>query len=274
MGFEKTNQSVQLENDIMDSIYFRSSQLNIEKYFSKDDIALLLCDRLPLRYTLSDAFVTKVGRRLLDLSDRDESRIIRYKVKGKVKRGLFTLGKTGMLKRKTRPRQVDYYEENDVEKIMLPEKKIVDALPSPDTYLGKAGEMAVSSELLYRGYNISLMAVDDGIDIVAIKHNNTYLIQVKTMTSKNDTTFATHIRRGSFERYRYSNCFYVFVLRSKEKNTFVVMSAIQIDSYMGQGVIQNNPNTINLTFRVANGNILLSGKENIDHLRDRFSLVR
>ena len=53
-------------------------------------------------------------------------------------------------------------------------------------YVGKAGEMAVFSELLFYGYNASIMSVDDGIDLVATKDGRFFFIQVKTAISNND----------------------------------------------------------------------------------------
>jgi len=43
---------------------------------------------------------------------------------------------------------------------------------SSDTgFIGKAGEYAVMSELLFKGFNVSLMTVDKGIDIIAVNES-------------------------------------------------------------------------------------------------------
>src|SRR3989344_4130368 len=47
-------------------------------------------------------------------------------------------------------------------------------------YIGKGGEHLVCSELLFRGFNASIMSVDVGVDISAIKDNKFFGIQVKT----------------------------------------------------------------------------------------------
>lgn len=39
-------------------------------------------------------------------------------------------------------------------------------------FTGKAGECAVMSELLFRGFNVNRMMVDGGIDLVAFKEGN------------------------------------------------------------------------------------------------------
>ena len=62
-----------------------------------------------------------------------------------------------------------------IEELELEEEKEVEG-----GYIGKAGEHAVLSELLFLGYNAALMSVDVGVDIVATKNNEIYNIQVKT----------------------------------------------------------------------------------------------
>ena len=47
-------------------------------------------------------------------------------------------------------------------------------------FIGKGGEYLVTGRLILHGYNASMMGVDKGIDIVAIKDGKMYGIQVKT----------------------------------------------------------------------------------------------
>ena len=66
-------------------------------------------------------------------------------------------------------------------------------------YTGRAGEHAVLSELLFWGFNVSLMAVDDGIDIVASKDNRYFHIQVKTATESEVNGNASFNYTGEFK---------------------------------------------------------------------------
>lgn len=66
------------------------------------------------------------------------------------------------------------------------------------SFLGKAGEMAVISELLFWGYNASAMLVDSGIDVVASKGGKYFHIQVKTAT-ESAGKFYFSIRNSSFQ---------------------------------------------------------------------------
>lgn len=53
-------------------------------------------------------------------------------------------------------------------------------------YLGTAGEYRVASELLKRGINVALLAVDDGVDLLTVKSN--LRIQVKSSKKENYST--------------------------------------------------------------------------------------
>ncbi|MBS1666465.1 MAG: winged helix-turn-helix domain-containing protein [Bacteroidetes bacterium] len=78
----------------------------------------------------------------------------------------------------------------NTEKQSLPIKKQVndkqseqdeeDKIKIESSFVGKAGEHLVCSELLFRGYNASIMSVDVGMDITATKDNKLFSIQVKT----------------------------------------------------------------------------------------------
>ena len=59
-----------------------------------------------------------------------------------------------------------------------------DAILQVNDFNGRAGECAVMSELLFRGYNVNRMMVDGGIDLVAFKDGVYYFYQVKTVGIK------------------------------------------------------------------------------------------
>lgn len=56
-------------------------------------------------------------------------------------------------------------------------------------YIGKAGEHFVASELLFSGYNASIMSVDVGMDVIATKENQLFSLQVKTANISSTNTF-------------------------------------------------------------------------------------
>lgn len=71
------------------------------------------------------------------------------------------------------------YQNYRIANTKRPNRKApIDATCPIDTnYIGKAGECAVLSELMFRGYNANVMLIDEGIDIIAEKNNVYYYIQ-------------------------------------------------------------------------------------------------
>lgn len=82
----------------------------------------------------------------------------------------------------------------------------------PSNYIGKAGECAVISELMFRGYNANTMLLDEGIDIIATKDNIYYYIQVKTTYIK-DGKLYVKIKKERFDKYIDNQIRYVIVGR-------------------------------------------------------------
>lgn len=84
--------------------------------------------------------------------------------------------------------------------------------------MGKAGECAVMGELLFHGYNVNNMMVDEGIDIVASKNNIFYYIQVKTKSVEEQNRFYFQIRQDRFDTFVGTQIRYFLVARCKFNN--------------------------------------------------------
>lgn len=126
-------------------------------------------------------------------------------------------------------------------------------MPEPEQvgdtgFIGRGGEYAVMSELLFRGFNVSLMSVDKGVDVVAANEKGDYFhIQVKTANSK-DGIYQFGIRRKSFDANHSGKTFYIFVLRKETRCDFVIMPNSQIANFVALGVIKG---TDTLSLRVG-----------------------
>ena len=92
-------------------------------------------------------------------------------------------GKGGYKKGVYRLRKPKQPKPNKVTPVIIPVENPDDV---KSLYMVTAGEMAVCSELLFRECNVSRMSVDDGVDVVAMKNNKTYYIQVKTVQVKSE----------------------------------------------------------------------------------------
>lgn len=91
--------------------------------------------------------------------------------------------------------------------------------PEPSTeYIGTAGECAVLSELMFKGYNANRMMIDEGVDIVAVKKNIYYYIQVKTTTIKPNGTITCQIGKDRYDEFVGAQIRYFIVVRYREHN--------------------------------------------------------
>ncbi|MEW6378857.1 MAG: HTH domain-containing protein [bacterium] len=119
-------------------------------------------------------------------------------------------------------------EEEEQEEIVKEDTEKVSSL-----YIGRAGEHLVVSELLFRGYNASIMSVDEGLDIVATKEERLYNIQVKTSTENKFNYYVFDLRISSFEKHNRNNTFYIFVLKGQATH-FLVLPYVEIQKNIDQ----------------------------------------
>lgn len=115
-----------------------------------------------------------------------------------------------------------------------PPKPEIEPPQTGKLFTGKAGEYAVMSELLFWEFNVSVMVVDDGIDLVASKSNAYFNIQVKTATEQDGGKFQFNIDHTSFRKHDSATMFYVFVLRRGLKNEFIIIPSITLRTLIGE----------------------------------------
>lgn len=161
-------------------------------------------------------------------------------------------------------------EKDAVEEEVKPDK-IKEELNSEEEveveggYIGKAGEHAVLSELLFRGFNASLMEVDTGVDILATKENEVFNLQVKTRNvSKRHDAYFFNIRIASFERHNSGRTFYIFLLRNKGKLDYLILPLVEIEKNIDQDFIKvvGNGKIYRVTIKERDGKICLGRNEN------------
>lgn len=111
-----------------------------------------------------------------------------------------------------------------------------------NTFQGKAGECAVMSELLFRGFNVNTLLVDDGVDVVASRNNVFYLVQVKTTKLENKDKIAVSIQKSRFTTYIGFQILYVTVVRCNiqgvNTNLFFVFENKDIERFIHNGCIK------------------------------------
>lgn len=127
-------------------------------------------------------------------------------------------------------------------------------------YTGTAGEYAVMSELLYQGYNVNSMTVDEGVDIVANKDNRFYFIQVKTAYLDEQLKATFTIKNNRFDLFKSNNDMrYVFVVRFSSplstptkqitENMFFAFTNVEIDKAVDDGIIYRGDKEISVKIK-------------------------
>lgn len=117
-------------------------------------------------------------------------------------------------------------------------------------YIGKAGECSVMAELLFNGYNVNNMMVDEGIDLVASKDNVFYYIQVKTRLVEEANRFHFSIKEGNYDRYIGTQMRYVLVARARVgsdiRNFFFVFNNNDTSKFRYDGILGDSDVNINI----------------------------
>jgi len=162
-------------------------------------------------------------------------------------------------------------------KIIEAEKEEEEKIVVEGGFTGKGGEHLVCSELLFRGFNASIMSVDVGMDIVAVKGTQLFGIQVKTSNLNRFDTYVFDIRKVSFERHSNGNVFYIFVLHGEKQNHYLILPFLEIERKVHEKAIlevgHGKRYRVNIKFR--DGKIYLG---NMDHemgyFLDNWNLIK
>jgi len=167
-------------------------------------------------------------------------------------------------------------EEKQTLKIIEKEKAEDERIVVEGGYTGKGGEHLVTSELLFRGYNASIMSVDTGIDISAIKNNKFFGIQVKTSNLNNFNVYNFHIRQVSFVRHNQGNTFYVFVLRGLKDNKYLILPSSEIEKKIKEKAIYevNNKRGYVLLIKIRDEKIYLGSKHDMSYFLNKWDLIK
>ncbi|MDP3954841.1 MAG: hypothetical protein Q8Q15_00570 [bacterium] len=107
------------------------------------------------------------------------------------------------------------------------------SLGGKNRYWGKGAELHVTAELLYRGFQAATIPVDEGLDILAVKDNNTFCFQVKHKNIA--TNLPVEITKSSFEKTGRGTVFFIFVLLSENKRDFIIVPFHIVNDWILEG---------------------------------------
>ncbi len=138
-------------------------------------------------------------------------------------------------------------------------------------YWGEAAEYHVTAELLYRGFQAGNIPVDEGLDILAVKDNNTFYFQVKHKDLSNSQ--AIKITKSSFEKTGRGNVYYVFVLLSNEKRDFLIIPFHIVNDWIREAIAEATEDGYLIYIKVREGKYFIKEK-GLDYYLNNWELIK
>ena len=132
-------------------------------------------------------------------------------------------------------------------------------------YTGRSGEYAVISELIFHGYNATILPVDNGIDVVCSTGAKFFHIQVKTRICETVTDNISYtIKTSAFEKNNYYNDFYVFVRRFPQGmrwvSDYIVLHSRELNEAYQAAKLKKS-SSIGVSFILVNHKIYLGSMD-------------
>jgi hypothetical protein len=144
-------------------------------------------------------------------------------------------------------------------------------------YVGRAGQMAVMAELLWRGLNVAVPEVDVGEDVLVVKDESGELwrIQVKTATAfpqRGGYSAQFNVALGQLRVLRTPDLIYVFATRSPTGwEPFVIVDRRVLQTeHEERGVGSVSGGQLILRFRARDATLTCSGRDFLPY-RDNWS---
>ncbi|HWG10083.1 MAG TPA: hypothetical protein VN693_01090 [Rhodanobacteraceae bacterium] len=226
-----------------------------------NDIAAAAVAKYPNLPDLPDQLAAKISAMLSVEVKKPKSQSLFSKPKNKAggfRKGMYRL----RIGRKSVPK-----------KFKVPEQPKVSS-----QFTGKAGEYAVMSELLFFGFNVSAMTVDDGIDIVASKGDSYFHIQVKTANVTANNKFQFKITKRAFESKDAAATFYVLVLRISDNSRnvceYLILPSSEIRKLADKGVVREGESMTLSVNRERGNRFILNSTEDVTWSLNRFDNVK
>jgi len=135
-------------------------------------------------------------------------------------------------------------------------------------YVGRAGQLAVMAELLWRGWNTALPEVDVGDDVFVVKDDSGELsrVQVKTATAraqKGGYSATFKVALNQLRRPRTPDLAYVFAIRGASGwEPFVIIEReALLDEHEFQAVGSVSQRSVVFRFVLSAGRLICSGRD-------------
>jgi hypothetical protein len=118
-------------------------------------------------------------------------------------------------------------------------------------FVGKAGHLAVMSELALRGYNPAIPEVDIGDDVYAVdEHGHLTPVQVKTYVARQnkDNSYSAYpvVKKGQLLDSKERNLQYVFAVRIGNEWEFINFSRLELADLFKKDLVGTDLEKTNL----------------------------
>lgn len=104
-------------------------------------------------------------------------------------------------------------------------------------YVGRAGQLAVMSELSWRGYNIAIPEIDIGDDVFVVEDvtGRMWRLQVKTATEKpqkRSSKYQFKIKNSAIEQGLTPDLHFIFAMRAARGWRFLIIARNILQNYI------------------------------------------
>jgi hypothetical protein len=146
--------------------------------------------------------------------------------------------------------------------------------PRDNSFTGLAGEYAVMGELSACDWNVSKLAHDDGVDIVAIKGGEFRTVQVKTAHQQPNGTYVFTVNPASHRQHEHLRHYYVLVMRAMQPdryiNEFLILNHRDMQDLQGAGAVMLDGEKGRITVKTREGAVMVGDTD----LRARLNRFR
>jgi hypothetical protein len=227
--------------------------------FKQSAIEILKKKEMPLHYTEITRLALESGILETESTNPEKTMNSQLTVDIKSKKGGSDFKKTSTGVFALNPHKKEIIQ---TPKIIETEKEQEEKIKIESCFIAKGGEHLVCSELLFRRFNASIMSVDNGIDISAIKDDKFFGIQVKTARKNKVGTYPFYIPGTSFKKHNKGNIFYVLLLRDEEQNRYLVLPSNEVEKKIKEGAIYLvNEKGYSLSVKSKDGKIYIGKKD-------------
>jgi hypothetical protein len=113
--------------------------------------------------------------------------------------------------------------------------------------------------------------VDVGLDILAVKDNNTFYFQVKHKDISNNQ--AIKITKSSFEKTGRGNVYYVFVLLSNDRRDFLIIPFHIVNDWIREGIAEATEDGYMIYIKIRDGKYYIKEK-GLDYYLNNWDLIK